>query len=63
MMNKFKDKISENLFGIKLSEAKTNLTCVSCKNKVIKFRDELSKKEYKISGLCQKCQDKIWGGE
>jgi ribosomal protein L37AE/L43A len=27
------------------------------------FRDELSRKEYKISGLCQKCQDKTFGGE
>lgn len=25
------------------------------------FRDELSKKEWKISGLCQKCQDKVFG--
>ncbi len=25
------------------------------------FRDELSIKKYKISGLCQKCQDKIFG--
>ena len=25
------------------------------------FKDELSKKEYKISGLCQKCQDKTFG--
>lgn len=25
------------------------------------FRDELSKKEYEISGVCQKCQDAIWG--
>jgi len=24
------------------------------------FRDELSKKEWKISGLCQKCQDKVF---
>ena len=24
------------------------------------FRDELSKREYSISGLCQKCQDKIF---
>ena len=23
------------------------------------FTDELSKKEYKISGLCQSCQDKV----
>lgn len=25
------------------------------------FRDELSLKEYKISGMCQQCQDKIFG--
>ena len=25
------------------------------------FRNEISKKEYKISGLCQECQDKIFG--
>ena len=27
------------------------------------FRDELSRREYKISGLCQKCQDEMYGGE
>lgn len=25
------------------------------------FKDDLSFKEYKISGLCQKCQDKMFG--
>jgi hypothetical protein len=25
------------------------------------FRDELSKREYSISGLCQTCQDEIFG--
>lgn len=27
------------------------------------FRDELSKREYHISGLCQKCQDETFGKE
>lgn len=26
------------------------------------FRDDLSRKEYYISGLCQKCQDETFGG-
>jgi hypothetical protein len=26
------------------------------------FRDELSKKEFGISGFCQSCQDDIFGG-
>lgn len=25
------------------------------------FRDEISMKEYSISGLCQACQDLVWG--
>lgn len=25
------------------------------------FRDALSKREYRISGLCQKCQDQMFG--
>jgi len=24
------------------------------------FKDELSKEEFKISGMCQKCQDKVF---
>ena len=26
------------------------------------FKDALSEKEYRISGLCQGCQDKMFGG-
>ncbi len=25
------------------------------------FRNDLSKKEYSISGMCQKCQDQVFG--
>lgn len=28
---------------------------------VMEFKDELSKKEYAISGLCQSCQDDTFG--
>lgn len=27
------------------------------------FRDEISKKEFRISGMCQECQDKVFNGE
>lgn len=48
------------------SDAKTDVeTCVCpfCKKPIIEseFRDELSKKEYSISGICQKCQDGTFG--
>ena len=35
--------------------------CVRCKKDAKEFKDALSKKEYSISGLCQKCQDGIYG--
>lgn len=37
--------------------------CPFCKTdiKASDFKDELSAKEYKISGLCQKCQDETFG--
>lgn len=35
--------------------------CPMCGNKIEGFRDELSLKEYGISGLCQECQDLTFG--
>ena len=35
--------------------------CVSCENIAMLFRDDISKKEYTISGLCQDCQDSVFG--
>ena len=35
--------------------------CPMCKKPIGKFRDNLSEKEYTISGMCQECQDKIFG--
>lgn len=36
--------------------------CISCENNISEsdFKDELSKKEYSISGMCQKCQDLVF---
>lgn len=41
-------------------EAKKCPFC-GCDTTNMKFRDKLSEKEFKISGLCQKCQDKTFG--
>lgn len=35
--------------------------CVMCPNSAVQFRDELSRKEYTISGMCQACQDRVFG--
>ena len=34
--------------------------CCGCKVNANEFKDELSKKEFGISGLCQKCQDEVF---
>ena len=37
--------------------------CPTCGKKVEEkdFRDKLSKVEFRISGMCQNCQDKVFG--
>lgn len=45
---------------VKLVEEKK---CPTCEKdiKETDFRDELSKREHKISGMCQECQDLVFG--
>ncbi|MBU3895913.1 hypothetical protein KKG36_01160 [Patescibacteria group bacterium] len=51
------DVISQKFFGrprkISIEDAK----CVVCGREALSFKDELSAKEFDISGLCQTCQD------
>lgn len=35
--------------------------CTWCEMPVEQFKDQISVKEYLISGLCQNCQDKTFG--
>jgi hypothetical protein len=35
--------------------------CPTCGIKVGEFRNERSKREFQISGLCQECQDNVFG--
>jgi hypothetical protein len=39
-----------------------NNVCTICAGPAIKFRDRISQKEYTISGMCQTCQDSVFGG-
>jgi hypothetical protein len=55
----FIDKFAKKSFGRSQTEAKEKKICVFCGEeiKMEDFKDQLSIKEYGISGLCQKCQD------
>ena len=35
--------------------------CTTCGNKITIFKNEISKKEHAISGMCQACQDSVFG--
>jgi len=61
VLQKFLDDFSQSTFGRSNSEAVKTRTCVICEQPADTFRDTLSLKEFGISGLCQKCQDKTFG--
>lgn len=53
------------LFGHDRRESITADKCIpgplGCGGPATEFRDEVSRKEFTISGLCQKCQDGVFG--
>lgn len=55
------DAIS-NLVGRNRVETITNNICMCCGKEANDFRDDLSRKEFSISGMCQDCQDSFFGG-
>jgi hypothetical protein len=48
------------LFPDRIPKMKARV-CMTCSGKVEGFDSELSQKEFLISGMCQKCQDSIFG--
>ena len=56
-----KDEMAMSLFGRSRVLAIAGKGCVKCGEAAVDFKDELSKKEFGISGLCQACQDGIFG--
>ena len=62
-----KSKPIQNMLKNVFPEAAKNIeqnkcaTCGSDKIKPTDFKSDLSRKEYGISGMCQKCQDSVFG--
>lgn len=50
------------MFPEKIELLKQEL-CTTCGNKITGFKNAISRKEYQISGMCQKCQDSVFGGD
>ena len=56
-MENMLDDMTKELFGRGRKVAMDNQMCVMCGNDANHFTDELSRREYGISGMCQSCQD------
>jgi len=56
------DGLSTKLFGMSRLDALHNNVCVICKGPASEFHDDLSRKEYSISAMCQACQDDTFKG-
>ncbi len=58
---KLQDSLAIQLGGRTKEQAAKEHVCVSCQQPILCFRDRLSRTEYNISGLCQTCQDEVFG--
>jgi hypothetical protein len=55
------DRVGKQLFDKTRTQALTTHTCICCGKPAIDFKDEKSATEWRITGLCQKCQDAVFG--
>ncbi len=57
------ERISMSLYGRSRLDCIRNDVCVMCGSVAREFWDDLSRKEFTISGMCQGCQDDFFEGE
>ena len=58
-LQKVADAFAQRLFGVPVSHATSLLICIECKEDLDSLTDQ-EKADYEISGLCVKCQDKLF---
>jgi hypothetical protein len=60
---KFKeiDNLIKDVIGIDRREVIKNNTCAFCVEPNFEFSNAINVQEYRISGLCQNCQDEVFG--
>ena len=60
-MKEFQDNLAKQLFGVERSEAIRQSICVDCKQPAHqRCYSPAGLKEYRISGLCEVCFDKLF---
>lgn len=59
-MDTIKDDMALNIFGRSRTLAIAGKACVSCGKPADTFRDDISRREFNITGFCQRCQDSFF---
>ena len=60
-LKEFQEAFAREFYGRGIEESQNKKVCVSCGEEAKDFKDEVSKKEFSISGMCQECQDFTFG--
>ena len=61
-VQEFKDTMTKDLFKMTIGEAIGKGICIQCKDPALpNCYSDAGIKEYKVSGLCEKCFDEICG--
>lgn len=59
-MQEFQDNLARGLYGITLTEALDKGICLQCREIALpRCYSQSGRKEYEISGLCERCFDSI----
>lgn len=61
-LNEFKEIVCGSNYLDKYIRAKATATCIRCGESAREFYDASARLEYRISALCQRCQDDFFHG-
>lgn len=60
-LNELKNTLAKELYGISREDALERRICIDCKQPALsRCTSTLGRKEYRISGLCEVCYDKMF---
>jgi len=60
-MEQFLETFARRVFGESRQVCFRERTCVVCHGPANSFKNAISEKEFGISGMCQECQDDVFG--
>lgn len=62
-LNRLKGELAEDVFGITKEDAIEQAICINCRQSITTpglFYSMVGRREWAISGTCERCFDKMW---